>query len=84
MEKTPMEQEREFAESKGFEAEPNNYSWFVYKRGPMRVWKIRRGNGVWWQTAALIDNRYQDHQPFPTLDQALDHAWMEAWTWTGE
>ena len=82
---TPKEQEKKLAEDRGFTALPNNYSWYTYQRGVMRVWKtVTYGGGskgIGWQTAALIDGNYQNHQPFAKLTDALDHAWMEAWAY---
>jgi len=38
-----------------------------FTNGVRHVWSIRDG----WQTADLIDGRFQNHQPLPDLEQAL-------------
>lgn len=40
-----------------------------FKRANVTAWCCRLG----WQTARLIDNRYQEHQPFNTLLEVVQY-----------
>jgi hypothetical protein len=39
----------------------------IYSQGERQIWSCRSG----WQTADLIDNRYQNHKLFERLEDAL-------------
>ncbi|MCG5512809.1 hypothetical protein [Ectothiorhodospira shaposhnikovii] len=64
-------EERELAESLGFERETNVQFGDRFKKNERHVWFATYAY-VGWQTADLIDGRFCNHQKFRTLTEALN------------
>ncbi|NEN87909.1 MAG: hypothetical protein F6K48_02905 [Okeania sp. SIO3H1] len=71
-----VEEEKRIAKNRNYECVPDSRrggSWCKFNRRERWVWLCSRGGyGVYWQTADLIDGKYQNHKPFRNLVDALE------------
>ena len=65
-------EENDFAEDLGFKCTPDNhrgFGWCRFQKDNIAVWQCREG----WCRAELLNNKYENHNYFRTLSQALQN-----------